>query len=398
MPFRIIRDDITRVRADAIVDSANPHPRIGGGTDAAVYRAAGTRRLLAARRTIGDIAPGQAAVTPAFRLPAKFVIHTVGPVWVDGAHGELATLRACYLNSLALADELGCRSVAFPLISTGTYGFPKDQALDVALAAIRDHLEISDLAVTLVVFGQDSFQLAADLVAQVDQYIDEHYCAEQTEREYGGAGSGTLFEQLAAARRHADRLWDMREADEQSTDAQWADAQKKNPFAPDFSYDEMEFGAPEPLAAPSRTTFGAPEPLAAPAPMPTRATSAAPAPPLDDALSGMGDSFQTELFRLIDARGLTDPQVYKRANLDRKLFSKIRCNPAYLPKKRTILALAIALELDVAQTRALLASAGYTLTNSIRQDVIVSFCLEHGLYDIYEVDTLLSHYGEPELP
>ena len=112
----------------------------------------------------------------------------------------------------------------------------------------------------------------------------------------------------------------------------------------------------------------------------------------------MGDSFQTELFRLIDARGLTDPQVYKRANLDRKLFSKIRCNPAYLPKKRTILALAIALELDVAQTRALLASAGYTLTNSIRQDVIVSFCLEHGLYDIYEVDTLLSHYGEPELP
>ena len=276
MPFRIIRDDITRVRADAIVDSANPHPRIGGGTDAAVYRAAGTRRLLAARRTIGDIAPGQAAVTPAFRLPAKFVIHTVGPVWVDGAHGELATLRACYLNSLALADELGCRSVAFPLISTGTYGFPKDQALDVALAAIRDHLEISDLAVTLVVFGQDSFQLAADLVAQVDQYIDEHYCAEQTEREYGGAGSGTLFEQLAAARRHADRLWDTREADEQPTDAQWADAQKKNPFAPDFSYDEMTFGA-EP--SPTSNPFAESAPLAAPAPMPTRATSAAPAPP-----------------------------------------------------------------------------------------------------------------------
>ena len=384
MPFRIIRDDITRVRADAIVDSANPHPRIGGGTDAAIYRAAGTRRLLAARRTIGDIAPGQAAVTPAFRLPAKYVIHTVGPAWVDGAHGELAPLRACYLNSLALADELGCRSVAFPLISTGTYGFPKDQALDVALAAIRDHLEISDLKVTLVVFGQDSFQLAADLVAQVDQYIDEHYCAEQTEREYGGAGSGTLFEQLAAARRHADRLWSKRETDEQSEEAQWADTQKKNLSAPDSTYDEMAFGAPAPSATPPSNPFAMP--------------AASAAPTLDDALSGMGDSFQTELFRLIDARGLTDPQVYKRANLDRKLFSKIRCNPAYLPKKRTILALAIALELDVAETRALLASAGYTLTNSIRQDVIVSFCLEHGLYDIYEVDTLLSNYGEPELP
>ncbi len=384
MPFRIIRDDITRVRADAIVDTANPHPRIGGGTDAAIYRAAGTRRLLAARRTIGDIAPGQAAVTPAFRLPAKYVIHTVGPAWVDGAHGELATLRACYLNSLALADELGCRSVAFPLISTGTYGFPKDQALDVALAAIRDHLDRSDLKVTLVVFGQDSFQLAADLVAQVDQYIDEHYCAEQTEREYGGASSGTLFEQLAAARRYADRLWSKRETDEQSEEAQWADTQKKNLSAPDSTYDEMAFGAPAPSATPPSNPFAMP--------------AASAAPTLDDALSGMGDSFQTELFRLIDARGLTDPQVYKRANLDRKLFSKIRCNPAYLPKKRTILALAIALELDVAETRALLASAGYTLTNSIRQDVIVSFCLEHGLYDIYEVDTLLSHYGEPELP
>ena len=374
MPFRIIRDDITRVRADAIVDTANPHPRIGGGTDAAIYRAAGTRRLLAARRTIGDIAPGQAAVTPAFRLPAKYVIHTVGPAWVDGAHGELATLRACYLNSLALADELGCRSVAFPLISTGTYGFPKDQALDVALAAIRDHLDRSDLKVTLVVFGQDSFQLAADLVAQVDQYIDEHYCA----------SSGTLFEQLAAARRYADRLWSKRETDEQSEEAQWADTQKKNLSAPDSTYDEMAFGAPAPSATPPSNPFAMP--------------AASAAPTLDDALSGMGDSFQTELFRLIDARGLTDPQVYKRANLDRKLFSKIRCNPAYLPKKRTILALAIALELDVAQTRALLASAGYTLTNSIRQDVIVSFCLEHGLYDIYEVDTLLSNYGEPELP
>ncbi|MBR3188696.1 MAG: macro domain-containing protein, partial [Lachnospiraceae bacterium] len=188
MPFSIIRNDITRVKADAIVNTANPEPCYASGTDAAIYEAAGADELLDARKKIGKITPGEAAVTSAFRLPAKYIIHTVGPAWIDGDHGEYDILRSCYRKSLLLADQLGCESIAFPLIATGIYGFPKDKALDIALTVIREHLEESDLQVTLVVFGQESFQIASGLVEQVEEYIDENYAAEKSEEEYGPSG------------------------------------------------------------------------------------------------------------------------------------------------------------------------------------------------------------------
>lgn len=369
MPFRIIRDDITRVHADAIVNTANPRPRFGAGTDAAVYRAAGQLRLLAARRKIGDIAPGDAAVTPAFRLPAKYIIHTVGPAWVDGRHREYDTLWSCYHKSLVLADQLGCASIAFPLISTGTYGFPKDVALQMALDAFREHLEHSDIDITLVVFGRDSYQLAASLVDRVDQYIDENYCAEQLEAEYGDYG------QLGGAAsdvREARRL-------EQATSPRVTSASS----AP---------SAPRPKAAPPAGGR-----MAVPQALPAEVMASAAPFSLEDALNNLGESFQTTLFRFIDERGMTDAEVYKRANLDRKLFSKIRCNEGYLPKKRTIVALAIALRLNMAETRELLASAGLTLTNNSIADVIVSYCIESGTYDIIDVNALLFRYNQPTL-
>ena len=185
MAFRIIRDNITHVAADALVNTANPKPVYAGGTDAAVYEAAGREELLAARRRIGEIRPGDARATRAFRLKAKYIIHTVGPVWQGGEHGELKILRSCYDTSLQLAERLGCSSIAFPLISTGIYGFPKDKALRIAISAFSDFLLDHEMDITLVVFDPASFVLSGKLFDGIDAYIDEHYVERQARQEYG---------------------------------------------------------------------------------------------------------------------------------------------------------------------------------------------------------------------
>ena len=157
MLFQIVRNDITKIKADAIVNTANPKPCVGSGTDSAIYAAAGKEVLLAERKKIGDIEPGTACSTDAFKLDAKYIIHTVGPAWVDGKHGERDILRSCYANSISLAADLNCNSIAFPLIATGVYGFPKDEALNIALAEIGKFLLIHEMKVILVVFDRTSF-------------------------------------------------------------------------------------------------------------------------------------------------------------------------------------------------------------------------------------------------
>ena len=184
MPFNIIRNDITKIKADAIVNTANPEPVIGGGTDTAIYNAAGADALLAERRKIGNIAVGDAAATPAFALPAKYVIHTVGPYWQGGGHEEKELLSSCYRKSLELADKLNCKSIAFPLISTGVYKFPKGEALHIALSVIQEFLLTHDMEVTIAVFDKGSFELSGKLFAGIDEYIDEHYVEETVSSEY----------------------------------------------------------------------------------------------------------------------------------------------------------------------------------------------------------------------
>ncbi len=356
MPFRIIRNDITKVKADAIVNTANPEPRFAGGTDFAIYKAAGEKSLLEKRREIGRIAPGEAAVTPAFALNARFIIHTVGPQWIDGEHGEFEILRSCYKKSLVLADSLGCESIAFPLIATGVYGFPKDIALRTALDVIREHLENSELDVTLVVFERDSYRLASSLTERIEEYIDENYVGEKTKVEYRERFErfgGPMFAGNIAFRSNTAADLFCNRASLEETDA--AEAPKSAP-----------------AAAQGRRS-------------------------LDDIVNNLGESFRQRLFRMIDERGMTDAQVYKRANIDRKLFSKIRCSEDYIPKKKTIVSLAIALRLDLDDTRDLLAAAGLLLTNNSKSDVIVSFCIENGIYDIYEVNALLFKFDEPIL-
>ena len=352
MPFQIIRNDITRVRADAIVNTANPKPRIGSGTDSAVYAAAGREQLLAQRKKLGEIAPGQAAYTDAFALKGKYVIHTVGPVWVDGRHGEREILRSCYESSLALARELGCRSVAFPLISAGTYGFPKEEALNAALSGIGRFLLTNEMEVILVVFDRRALELSEALVGGIEQYIDEHAACELRETEYGG-------DRADDRRRRSARL---REEE--------------------LAAGRMAFFA---------GSAGA-EKAAAEAAAPEKAGKS-----LEEMLGSAGETFQQRLFRLIDERGLDDVTVYKRANVDRKVFSRIRCKADYRPKKKTAVAFAIALELDLKTTLDLLARAGPAFSPSDAVDLIVSYFITNGIYDVYEINAALFRYGQPVL-
>ncbi len=339
MPFQIIRNDITKVKADIIVNTANPRPVFGSGTDSAVYAAAGAEALLAEREKIGDIAPGQAAVTPAFALPAKYIIHTVGPVWQDGLHGEKDILRACYENALALAAEYKAKSIAFPLIATGVYGFPKDAALNIALSEIGRFLLTHEMNVILVVLGREAFALSEQLVGSIDAYLDEHQVRELEKAEYADDCVLEIFRRRQAAQQPAD------------------------------------------ICTPSFHSIG----------------NSCDARPLDEILSGAGDTFQQRLFRLIDQSGMDDVTVYKKANIDRKVFSRIRCKPDYQPTKKTAVAFAVALRLSLPEMQQLLACAGFALSPGDKSDLIISYCVQHGIYDIFEINAVLFQYGQPLL-
>ena len=347
MPFAIIREDITRIKADAIVNTANPKPVCGDGTDRAVYQAAGMEKLLAARREIGEIQVGQAAVTPAFALKANYILHTAGPLWQGGDHGEEEEVRLCYENCLKMASKLGCKSIAFPLISTGAYGFPKNLALQIAVSVFRSFLEREEMTIWLTVFDQESFELSGKLFADIDTYIDENYVEEKLAQEHGGHRF----------------LWRKRQRFEE--------------------------------AQPQASAFAEP-PVAAAASV-SRHLAPKAGRRLEDVVAQVEETFQERLFRLIDQRGMTDVEVYKKANLDRKLFSKIRCDTGYQPKKITALALAIALELNLDETKDLLLRAGYALSPSSKFDLIIQYFIEQEIYDIYDINMALFKLEQPVL-
>ena len=326
MPFEIIRNDITLMRADAIVNTANPLPIIGGSSDARIHEAAGPE-LQEARKKIGPIAVGEAAVTPAFRLGAKYVIHTVGPQWQGGGAGEEQLLENCYRSCLALAREHGCTSIAFPLISSGTYGFPRDRALQCAIRAISGFLMANEMQVWLVVFHREAYQLSEKLFRGVRSYIDEHYVEEKLRAEIRN-------------RRLEPRA--MREA------------------LPMYE-------------------------CAASAPAPRN---------LKDLIRQVDAGFSQTLLELIDRTGKKDSEIYTRANVSRQHFSKIRHNPGYRPTKPTAIAFAIALELDLKQTKDLIGRAGYALTNSSIFDVIIMYFIEQGNYDLFEINAALFEFDQ----
>lgn len=388
MPFQIVRNDITAMKVDAIVNTANPEAVYARGTDSAVYRAAGSEKLLAARRELGSIAVGEAGITPAFALDAKYVIHTIGPIWQGGTHGESDQMRHCYENSLHLALKHGCESIAFPLISTGTYGFPKGEALQIALSAIREFLSKEEMTVYLTVFDRETFELSGKLFADINSYIDEHYVSDKLAEEYDAApgtsiplpsyGSEPLpmaalppVPATPATESVQDKTFQTAKLSEEAQTTvppavipkatkPLAEAHATTPEGVKPSAEVQSIiptTAKQPAAA--RTAIRQPKPTKQPAIAPFTALPSAkrknaapqtftqeeklpsrcipkflrskpkasmPERSIDNVIAELGETFQQRLLRLIDERELTDVEVYKRANLDRKLFSKIRCN------------------------------------------------------------------------
>lgn len=364
MPFLFIRNDITKVHADAIVNTANRYLQEGSGTSRAIYLAAGEEKLQEACRKIGSCELGKAVMTEGFALPAKYIIHTVGPVWQNGTYEEDEFLYSAYLESMKLAGARNLKSIAFPLISSGNYGYPKERALKIAVSAVSDFLMEHEMLVYLVLYDEKSLAVSRKLFDSIEEYIDEHYIAENNE-EYSGKRDTFRFRDLLK---------------------RGGGNKKTKPDAEANRYGADVMSSPETVF---QVPFIAAEPQAIPAKEKTRM--------LDDIMRHMGESFSQMLFRLIDERGLTDPEVYHRANIDRRHFSKIRTNPNYTPTKKTVLALAVALELSIDEAKDLLRTVGYSFSDCSRFDVILSFFLEKKIYDIYEINEFLFYYGQPVL-
>lgn len=344
MPFEIVRNDITNMRVDAIVNTANPRPVIGSGTDSMIHEKAGAE-LLAARERIGNIDRGCAAITPAFNLNAKYVIHTVGPVWLDGNHDESAQLHNCYSNSLKLAWENKCKSIAFPLISTGNYGFPKDKALQIAITAFSSFLLEHEMQIYLVVFDKAAYKLSEKLFHGVASYIDEHFVdlCEQA----------AVTENLRSSRRRrrAERM----EVCESNT-----------ALEPEFLSMAPAMAAPKELS-------------------------------LEDSLKEADAGFSETLLNLIDKTGKKDSEIYKKACISKQHFSKIRNNPHYQPTKPTAIAFALALELDLEATYDLIGRAGFTLSKSSKFDLIIRYFIEHKEYNVVAINVALYEFDQPLL-
>lgn len=330
MPLQIVRNDITKMRVDAIVNAANTSLLGGGGVDGCIHRAAGPG-LLAECEKLGGCKTGSAKITHGYRLPCEYVIHAVGPQWRGGEHGERELLASCYTTALELAAEHGCRTVAFPLISSGIYGYPKDLALRTAVDAIGGFLMENDMMVYLVIFDKAAYSIGEKLFSDIAEYIDDNY-----------------------AETHTD----------------WSAERRR-----------MQGGMYEDAAI-------------APAPMPMQAMTAAPAMSLDEALDQLDESFSEMLLRKIDERGMTDQQCYKKANIDRKLFSKIRSDRFYRPSKTTVLAFGIALELPLDELREMLMKAGFALSRSNKADIIIQYFIERGNYNVFEINEALFAFDQ----
>ena len=370
MPFEIIRNDITRTAADAIVNTANPYPAVGAGTESAIYAAAGPK-LLEARKKIGEIAVGTSVQTKAYNLPAKYVLHTVSPAWTDGAHGEEMLLRRAYDAALSLANRLHCRSVAFPLLSAGSYGFPQEIALRVAIGAFTDFLQKHDMQIYLVVFGRDAFSRARGLFGDLRSYIDDRYVGEAEKTEYDSCFGAASDRRNAALRPQFRRAEAFVEADEAAFES---------------SMPPVHSAAKQKKAAPVFAD-------AAPQAMPE---SAAPGN-LKSILDTVESTFSEHLLDLLKECGEKDSAVYHRAEISRSLFNKIINHRDYQPTKNTAIQLALGLRLNLAETQKLLAKAGYALTRSSKTDLVVQYYIERGEYSIVTVNTALFDCGLPLL-
>lgn len=342
MPLQIIRNDITKLSCDAVVNAANSTLLGGGGVDGAIHKAAGKGLLLECMK-LGGCKVGQAKITSAYKLPCRYVIHTVGPKWKGGQNGERELLESCYLESLKLATDNGCESIAFPLISSGVYGYPKEQALRVAVDSITSFLIENDLLVYIVIFDRASFQISEKLFSDItsfidDKYVDTHFDFKRTQCDEWG--ESTLLAETRII------------PEEETGDLLTPTAQLLQSVA-----------------------------------MPKAAS-------LEEMVKQIDESFTEMLLRKIDEKGMTDSQCYKKANIDRKLFSKIRSDIHYHPSKTTAIAFAIALELSLEETKDMLMKAGFALSHSNKFDIIIEYFITSENYNVFEINEALFAFDQ----
>ena len=333
MPLIIVKNDITKMRVDAIVNAANRTLRGGGGVDGMIHRAAG-KELLEECIALGGCSTGKAKITGGYNLPAKYIIHTVGPVYIDGQHDEKTLLESCYYESLKLAKCQGCNSVAFPLISSGAYGYPKDQALDIAVKTISDFLLANDMTVYIVVFDMKSYKLNENLFSEITDYIERKYRRE-------------IF---------IDCVCKAKKVAVECSSSDFKEEAEEHPI------DLCEEGFIE--------------------------------SDLGKRLKELDESFSEMLLRMVDEKGITDVECYKKANIDRKLFSKIRSYRGYRPSKQTVIAFAIALELTLSETEDMLRKAGFALSHSNKFDLIIEYFIENGIYNVFEINQALFAFDQ----
>ena len=375
MPFKIVRNDITKIHTEAIVNTANDRPTVGTGCDHAIYQAAGYDKLLAYRKEkIGSVAEGEVFITPGFDLPAKYIIHAVSPLYIDGKQGEEELLRSCYRKSLALAAENGIKSIAFPLISTGGFGYPKEEGMRIAVDEIHAFLLNSDMQIYLVVFDEKTTRMGRNIYPELEAYIDQNYVEEKREEEYG-----ELYYAAQMSRKEADEDIDA-SSRRRYLEEQRRRGSRKESAKQDFR--ETEYIEEAAVFAPGDLY----EEDAAFEEMQRQ---------LSERMEHMSDTFPEYLFYLISKKGLENADVYKRAIVDKKVFSKIKNNPGYHPQKLTALCLCIGAKLNMDESRDLLARAGYALSPCDKTDIIFSFFIEHQIYDMIELDIQLEEHGLP---
>jgi O-acetyl-ADP-ribose deacetylase (regulator of RNase III) len=382
MPLHLIREDITKMKTDAVVNAANNTLLGGGGVDGAIHAAAGPK-LLKECRKLGGCETGRAKITKGYDMPCKYIIHTVGPVWQGGGNGEEGLLFSCYTESLKLAQENGCESVALPLISSGVYGYPKKQALEIATKAITAFLESSDMTVYLVIFDKRAIEVTSSVYGEIEQRINDFY-VEQRELEDRRYHINAMYNAPSVLECFDKEPFDLPQA---SAPALKKKA-KKSPKLPKVkkekkTEDPIDYDILTGSAGKYEKAGSAPTPIL----MYETSCDA-------DMAFELDESFSEMLLRKIDEKGITDAECYKKANVDRRLFSKIRSNAQYKPSKQTAIAFAIALELPEREIDEMLRKAGYALSGSVLFDVIIKACIEKGEYNIFKINEILFEYDQ----
>lgn len=371
MPFKIVRNDVTKMHVDVIVNTANEEPIYSTGTDTAVYKAAGEEELLAARKKIGYMEEGEVAITPGFKLPAKYIIHAVSPCYINGNFEEEDRLRSCYRKSLELAKEYGCQSIAFPLIATGSFGYPKEEGMRVAVDEITAFLMQNEMLIYLVVFDANATRLGKNLYPDLESYIDDNYVSIAREEEYG-----SFYEELDLGVGYSEEdALDERLMQDEQVDEELPMPPLMSKVAAAPSVSERSESIPKIEAY---YDFLEEQELA-----------------LQERMKHIADTFQEYLLYLIARKGLSNAEVYKRAIVTKQVFSKIKLNPDYHPDKSTAMRLCMGAKLNLDETKDLLARAGYALSPCDKRDIIFSFFIEREVYDMIELDIVLEEHNLP---